>query len=59
MLPDKSAKHYQRGSGAEAERHPQYRTALVQEGRYHYQQHLQDCRELRVGSQHHVQVEKG
>lgn len=24
--------HYQRGAGAEAERHPQYRTALVQEG---------------------------
>ena len=24
--------HYQRGAGAKAERHPQYRTALVQEG---------------------------
>ncbi len=24
--------HYQQGAGAEVERHPQYRTALVQEG---------------------------
>ncbi len=50
--------HHQRGVGAEAERHPQHRPALVQEGRHHDQQHLQDCRGLRVGSQHHVQVEE-
>ena len=42
--------HHQPGAGAEAERHPQHRTALVQEGRHHDQQHLQDRRELRVGS---------